>query len=50
MPNQSRHRASPDIRREFKRLSGGLSFYDYKEKHGERAARSLQAQASANVR
>ena len=50
MPNQNRHRAGPDVRREFKRLSGGLSFYEYKEKNGERAAQKLQAVASANVR
>ena len=50
MPNQNRHRPSPDVRREFKRLSGGLNFGDYRDSHGECKARALQAQASANVR
>ena len=50
MPSQRRCRPAPDIRREFKRLSNGLSFGEYRQKHGEQAARSLQAKASANVR
>ena len=50
MGDERRHRAGPDIRREFKRLSGGLSYFEYTNLYGKRAADKLQAKASANVR
>ena len=50
MPNKARRRTAPDIRIEYKRLSGGKTYHEVKEREGRAAADAIHRRAEANVR